>query len=71
MQISGVCTLRDFDMAGHPEMTLQGQIPSCYQPIFPQPQNTEKMPSKYFLQISRILLLINNTYNIVIYHPSG
>ena len=42
MQISGVCTLRDFDMAGHPEMTLQGQIPSCYQPIFPQSQNTEK-----------------------------
>lgn len=71
MQISGVCTLRDFDMAGHPEMTLQGQIPSCYQPIFPQPQNTEKMPSKHFLQISRILLLINNNYNIVIYHPSG
>ena len=58
-------------MAGHPEMTLQGQIPLCYQPIFPQPQNTEKMPSKYFLQISRILLLINNNYNIVIYHPSG
>ena len=42
MQISGVCTLRDFDMAGHPEMTLQGQIPSCYQTIFPQSQNTEK-----------------------------
>ena len=71
MQISGSLFATGFDLAGHPEMTLQGQIPSCYQPIFPQPQNTEKMPSKYFLQISRILLLINNTYNIVIYHPSG
>ena len=43
MQISGNLCATGFALAGHPEMTLHGQIPSCYQPIFPQPQNTDKI----------------------------
>ena len=46
MQISGNLFATGFALAGHPEMTLQGQIPSCYQPIFPQPQNTDKIALK-------------------------
>ena len=42
MQISGNLFAMGFALAGHPEMTLHGQIPTCHQPIFPQSQNTEK-----------------------------
>ena len=57
MQISENLFATGFALAGHPEMTLHGQIPSCYQPIFPQSQNTDKIALEtHFANLSHFII---------------